>query len=162
MPNTITIQIRLISGEIIPFVARSRMGVAKYTTIARAMCDAVIAHLHLARPKYMVQLVHDDDEEQCQIQLINWKDKWSLRQGRIPDPSEYDINSLCPARYAQMKGYVDKERRYHDGDLVHAIVSDVSDEMADEQPIAIEEDVREDEFLDAWHMELQEALDAIE
>ena len=35
-------------------------------------------------------------------------------------------------------------------------------EMADEQPIAIEEDVREDEFLDAWHMELQEALDAIE
>ncbi len=120
----ITINIVLMSGEIIPYTCRCTGGKTKYLTQKNRMEELVINHLQLDHRNYIVKFLHDDDEERLQAEHNQRVERWIASGKYVSDDSKvlpgiYDYSALQSFKYRR-----DKNRYYEDGQIVRAFVQE--------------------------------------
>jgi len=118
---SITIHIKLLSGDVIHCPVRARGGKAKLTTVRDALCAKVFDEMKLDSSEWRVKLIHeDDDEKRDALRKQRWDS--AIRQYRRP---ESPMPSYWPADMSgqiSLQSALDKQRTYQDGDVVHALV----------------------------------------
>ena len=120
---SITINVQLLSGEVLKFQSRARNGSVKYMTVAKRIHETVLLALSLDSAEHIVKLLHDDDEERMIAVNRQIIDNCNRKFGR-PEAKEEDcsLDGWHEADKMRLQDTVDKARVYHDGDIVHAIV----------------------------------------
>lgn len=118
----ITINIVLMSGEVLPYTCRGTRGKTKYLTHKNRMEDFVINHLQLDPENYSVKILHDDDEERLQTEHNQRVERWISSGKYVSEDSKifpgiYDYSAL-----QSFKDQRDKIRCYQDGQIVRAFV----------------------------------------
>jgi hypothetical protein len=141
---SITIHIKLLSGDVINCPVRARGGKAKFTTVRDALCAKVFDELKLDSSEWRVKLSHDDDDEKRDaLRQQRWDS--AIRQYRRPArpmPSQWPTD--MSAQIA-IQSALDKQRTYQEGDVVHALVEPFNirrlwDELNEDDYLPEEED----------------------
>ena len=116
----ITVNIILMSGDVLPISLPSRNGRIKFLTAMKRMAPIVYAHLNLNQDDWMIKWTHDDDED---------------RRNAIVPPTGFELS--FETRLA-LDERIRRERVYEDGDTVYAILNEFNlrrawDELTDSE-----------------------------
>lgn len=128
----ITIYITLMSGEVLPYVARgNKENKAKFLTHKENIKEKVLTHLQLDIKKHkyqlckrtrpntlIVELFHDDDDEKLQEVHIKHIEKMREKGKYVPADDIYDSYRRI------FKQERDRNRYYEDGSIVRAFVKE--------------------------------------
>ena len=117
---SITIHIRLLSGDVIDCRVRARAGQAKLTTVRKTLTEKVLEEMKLEHSEWKVTFVHDDDEEKRNAILQQRWDSANRQYRRPARPMDPDFKGDP----ILIQHALDKQRVYHDGDVVHAVVEE--------------------------------------
>lgn len=126
--SKIVVNVRLLSGDILPVSVRARGGVAKYVTVRPALEKAVLDHVEHKSSEYCVRFIHEDDEERrAAIKREHTNAMFRRNDKRDATEEEHVMwNSFTPTM--ELAEALNKKlinsRTYHDGDSVTAWVEE--------------------------------------
>lgn len=112
--NTVTVYVTLMSGEVMPYICKSRGGKVKYLSHRDKIKEMIYNHLKLDLGKYIVKLLHDDDDEKL-------KEEQTKSIQKLMDGVEYDDSAI-----RLFKERRDKNRYYENGSVVRAFIEELN------------------------------------
>jgi hypothetical protein len=132
MPIKITI--KLMSGDILEYVARPYQGRARFRTHQPRMEEMVLNHLGLGSYKWRVKLVHEDDLERM---IANYKESIRQRMEENQKPrrnwffsipseekQQEEIANLDEGYKSLYRNLIEEQRYYTEDTTVYAIVEE--------------------------------------
>ena len=118
----ITINIILMTGEVIPYTCTDTRCKTRYLNHKNRMNDLVINHLGLDRENYTVKFYHDDDDERLQKEHNKRVERWIASGKYVSEESKILPGIYDSFALQSFQDQRDKNRYYKNGQIVKAFV----------------------------------------